>query len=86
MVNSKQLTIVFHVDDCKLLHVDSKVIDDTIADWLHEDYKSHVFEDGSDEMKVNWGKVHKYLGMNLEHSITLWPRLSTLPSEQDQTS
>ena len=48
MVNSKQLTIVFHVDDCKFLsHVDLKVIDDTI-DWLCEDYES-VFKDGSGE-------------------------------------
>ena len=33
IVNGKQLTIVFHVDDCKLSHVDSKVLDDTI-EWL----------------------------------------------------
>jgi hypothetical protein len=66
MVNGKQLTIVFHVDDCKLSHVDSKVVDDTI-DWLHQDHKS-AFEDGSGEMKVNRGKVHNYLGMNHNYS------------------
>ncbi len=25
IMNGKQLTIVFHVDDCKLSHVDSKI-------------------------------------------------------------
>ena len=29
-VNRKQLTICFHVDDCKISHVDSKVLDQTI--------------------------------------------------------
>jgi hypothetical protein len=33
-VNGKQLTICFHVDDCKTLHVDYKVLDQTI-NWLH---------------------------------------------------
>jgi hypothetical protein len=66
MVNGKQLTIVFHVDDCKLSHVDSKVLDTTI-DWLRQDYES-VFEDGSGEMKVNRGKKHKYLGMSLDYT------------------
>jgi hypothetical protein len=33
MVKGKQITICFHVDDCKISHESSKVIDDTI-DWL----------------------------------------------------
>ena len=44
-VNGKQLTICFHVDDCKISHVDSKVLDDTI-EWLRDEFES-VFEDGS---------------------------------------
>ena len=63
IVNGKQLTIVFHVDDCKLSHVDSKVLDDTI-EWLRRDYES-IFEDGSGKMKVSRGRKHKYLGMDL---------------------
>ena len=35
IVNGKQLTICFHVDDCKLLHVSPQVIDKTI-EWLRE--------------------------------------------------
>jgi hypothetical protein len=51
IVNRKQLTIVFHVDDCKLSHIDSKVLDNTI-EWLRRDYES-IFEEGSVKMKVN---------------------------------
>jgi len=65
-IKGKQCTICFHVDDCKISHVSSKVIDDTIA-WLCRDYES-IFEYGIGEMKVNQGKVHKYLGMNLDFS------------------
>jgi hypothetical protein len=60
----KQMTICFHVDDCKISHLDPKVVNYTIA-WLHDEYKS-VFTDGSGMMKVAQGKVHKYLGMTLD--------------------
>ena len=53
IVNGKHLRIVFHVDDCKLSHIDSKVLDDTIQ-WLRQDYES-IFEDGSGKMKVSRG-------------------------------
>ena len=67
MVNNEQLTICFHVDDCKISHKDSKVVDDTIA-WLRQEYES-VFEDGSGKMTVHRGKVHKYLGMTLDYTV-----------------
>ena len=51
IMNRKQLTIVFHINDCKLLHVDLKVLDETI-EWLHHDYES-IFKDGSGKMNVN---------------------------------
>ncbi len=66
MVKGKQITICFHVDDCKISHESSNVIDDTI-DWLRAEYES-IFEDGSGAMKVHHGKVHKYLGMLLDFS------------------
>ena len=66
IMNGKQLTIVFHVDNCKLSHVESKVLDDTI-EWLRRDYES-IFEDGSGKMKVSHGLKHKYLGMDLDYS------------------
>ena len=33
IVKGKQLTMCFHVDDCKILHISTKVVDDTIV-WL----------------------------------------------------
>jgi hypothetical protein len=65
-VNGKQITICFHVDDCKILHESTKVVYKSI-DWLQAEYES-IFEDGSGEMKVHRGKVHKYLGMSLDFS------------------
>jgi len=72
IVNGKQLTIVFHVDDCKLSHVDSKVLDDTI-EWLCQDYES-IFKDSSRKMKVSRGRKHTYLGMDLDYTTPgHWP-------------
>jgi hypothetical protein len=64
IIKGKQCTICFHVDNCKISHVILKVIDNMIA-WLHQEYDS-FFTDGSGEMKVARGKVHKYLGMMLD--------------------
>ena len=64
MIKGKQCTVCFHVDDCKISHVNPKVIDDIIT-WLHQDYES-IFNDGSEKMKVAQGEVHKYFGMTLD--------------------
>jgi hypothetical protein len=64
----KQMMICFHVDDCKILHLDPKVVDYTIA-WLCDEYKS-VFTNGSSIMKVAQGKIHKYLGMTLDFATS----------------
>jgi hypothetical protein len=67
VIQGKQSTIRFHVDDCKISHVSEKVNKDTIS-WLRRDYES-IFMDGSGEMKVARGKVHKYLGMKLDFNV-----------------
>ena len=64
MIEGKQMTICFHVDDCKLSHKMPHVMDQMIG-WLRREYES-IFEDGSGQMTVSRGKVHKYLGMTLE--------------------
>jgi hypothetical protein len=64
----KQMRICFHVDDCKILHLDPKVINYTIA-WLRDEHES-VFTNGSGMMKVARGKVHKYLGMTLDFATS----------------
>ncbi len=61
VVKGKQVTICFHIDDCKISHKSSAVIDNMIA-WLKTDYDS-IFEDGLGQVKVHRGKTHKYLGM-----------------------
>ena len=63
IVNRKQLTICFHIDDCKLSHASPQVLVEVIK-WLQRDYES-IFEDGSGAMKVAHGKKHKYLGMDM---------------------
>lgn len=67
IIEGKQMTICFHVDDCKLSHVNTKVMDKMI-EWLKQEYEC-IFEDGSGEMAVSRGKKHKYLGMTLDYSV-----------------
>jgi hypothetical protein len=64
MIDGNQMTLCFHVDDCKLSHKDPKAMDAMIT-WLKQEYES-IFEDGSGKMQVSRGKVHKYLGMTLD--------------------
>ncbi len=56
-VNGEQLTVCFHVDNCKILHLLPKLVDKTI-DWLQFEYEN-VSEDGTGQMKVHCGKTHK---------------------------
>ena len=67
VVDGKQQTVLWHVDDCKISHVDSKV-NDKFIEILREEYES-IFEDGSRKMKVSRGKTHKYLGMTLDFTV-----------------
>jgi hypothetical protein len=46
-IDGHQMTICFHVDDCKISHQRSKVVDKTIQ-WLRAEYET-IFEDGSVE-------------------------------------
>ena len=64
-VHDNQHTIVWHVDDDKSSHVDSKV-NDEFYDWTESKY-------GSDEIghvTVTRGKKHDYLGMILDYRQT----------------
>jgi hypothetical protein len=66
MVEKKQITICFHVNDCKVLHELAQVIDKAIK-WLRQDYES-IFKDSSGAMVVHLGLVHRYLGMTINCS------------------
>jgi hypothetical protein len=56
MVNGKQLTIAWFVDDNKISHVDSKVVD-----WLIEE-----IEKKHEKMTICRGSKHVFLGMDIE--------------------
>jgi hypothetical protein len=60
MIKGKQFTIIWHVDDLKLSHVDTKVVNDTIT-WLKSIY--------GEDMRVSRGKKHDYLGIDLDYSV-----------------
>ena len=61
MIRGHQHTVLFHVDDIKSSHVDSKVNDEFLA-HLNKLYGKFG------EMKASRGKVHRYLGMILDFS------------------
>jgi hypothetical protein len=56
-----QHTLLFHVDDVKSSHKDSKV-NDQFDKWLQENYGEHG------EVAIHRGKKHDYLGMELDFS------------------
>jgi hypothetical protein len=62
MVDGKQLTVVWHVDDLKILHVSTKVVDDLITN-LDSKFGKET------PLSKSRGKVHDYLGMTLDFSV-----------------
>jgi hypothetical protein len=64
IIEGKQMTICFHVDDCKLSHCKKTVMDQMIR-YVWQEYES-ILEDGYGEMTVSRGKIHKYIGMTLD--------------------
>ena len=67
MTDGQQMTISYHVDDCKMSHRRSK-LNYRMIKWLRREYES-ISEDGSGKMTVRRGKVHKYLGMTLDYTV-----------------
>ena len=76
-IEGEQMTICFHVDDCKVSHCSSKVVDG-IIEWRCKNYES-IFEDGSGAMTVSRGVVHKYLGMKLDYSTRGQVKITMIP-------
>jgi hypothetical protein len=67
IIEGKQMTIFFHVDNCKLSNRKKKVMD-TMIEYPREEYE-RIFEDGTEEMMVSRGKIQKYLGMILDYTV-----------------
>jgi hypothetical protein len=62
MVNDKQHTICWHIDDLKSSHVDSKVNDSFLV-WLNSKYGKLT------PVRATRGKLHDYLGMTLDYTM-----------------
>jgi hypothetical protein len=76
IIEGEQMTICFHVDDCKLSHRKKTVMDRMIG-YLRQEYES-IFEDGSGAMTVSRGNIHKYLGMTLDYSVPRQVKITML--------
>ena len=61
MIDGKQCTIIWHVDDLKLSHIKQSVLDD-IANKLNLKYGQVL------PLVIHHGKVHDYLGMTIDYS------------------
>ena len=81
IINGKQLTLVWHVGDIKASHVEAKVVT-RMAKWLRKTYE-RLFKDGSGKMKLCRGKIHDYLGMNLDYTIKGEVKITMIPYIKD---
>jgi hypothetical protein len=77
MVNGKQMTLCWHVDDMKISHCVTKRVDDMVS-WLREMYE-HLYKDGSGAIEVCRGKVHEYIGMTLDFNVPGKVKVTMLP-------
>jgi hypothetical protein len=62
IINGKQMTICWHVDDLLIGHVDSSVVT-TFLSWLASQY-----DIANKKLNVTRGPHHDYLGMNVDFS------------------
>jgi hypothetical protein len=61
MINGNQCTIIWHVDDLKISHLETKVVDHVIA-MMEEEFGREA------PLTVRRGKIHDYFGMTLDFS------------------
>ena len=61
-INGQQCTIIWHVGDLKISHMDPEVVT-SMVNQLETAFAKEA------QLTVTQGKVHKYLGMTLEFSI-----------------
>jgi hypothetical protein len=61
MINGKQCTVLWHVDDLKISHVDAKV-NSHIIDLIDDEFGKEA------PLTITRGDIHDYLGMTLDYS------------------
>ena len=62
MVDGKQLTVAWHVDDLKVSHVSESALDDFI-EMMEKEFGQHT------PLSVSRGPIQEYLGMTLDFSV-----------------
>ena len=63
VINGHQCTILWHVDDLKISHVDKAMVDGIVSK-LDAKYGT-----ADTPLSVTKGKIHEYLGMTIDYSI-----------------
>ena len=63
MINGKQCTIQFHVEDLKLSHLQQQELDNII------DHLKDIFGSEGGLLVASYGKIHEYLGMTIDWSV-----------------
>ena len=63
MMNGKQCTIQFHVDDLKLSHLQQQELDNII------DHLNNIFGSEGELLAASYDRIHEYLGMTVDWSI-----------------
>jgi hypothetical protein len=61
MINGKKCTILWHVDDLKICHIDAKV-NSHIIDLIDDEFGKEA------PLTITRGDIHDYLGMTLDYS------------------
>lgn len=61
IINGKQSTVLWHVDDLKMSHVEKLVVD-KFVEWASMKYEDATIT----KLKPSRGKIHDYLGMTLD--------------------
>ena len=61
MVNGRQLTVCWHVDDLKVSHVEQRVVDEFL-EWVQLEYGQYG------EVKICRGERHPYVGFTMDFS------------------
>ena len=85
-INGQQCTLVWHVDDMKISHADSLVVD-AIIDMLEQEFGKEA------PLTIYHGKIHDYLGMTLDFTLAgkvqihmeeyITSMLTELPADMD---
>jgi hypothetical protein len=77
IVEAKQLTVVWHVDDLKVSHVNTSVIT-RMASWLKSTC-GQLFDDDSGAKQISRGKIHKCLGMPPNFTVPGEVKITMIP-------